>query len=151
MVAFVETIDFKTKMWILWLHHIGKKQTPDKGLEPLTVGLKVQRSTDWANRASDSLFDKCINNYACTTNRVMTEVAYNWFRCISQNGMGKRWNFCKNFFSFQYHGRRFVGIQTICKSTMRLISLHRQSATARRYANERLTTLRLVKSKLTLI
>ena len=25
--------------------------TPDKGLEPLTSGLKVPRSTDWANRA----------------------------------------------------------------------------------------------------
>ena len=27
------------------------KTTPDVGLEPTTVGLKVQRSTDWANRA----------------------------------------------------------------------------------------------------
>ena len=28
-----------------------KKLPPDKGLEPLTSGLKVPRSTDWANRA----------------------------------------------------------------------------------------------------
>ena len=27
------------------------KFSPDKGLEPLTSGLKVPRSTDWANRA----------------------------------------------------------------------------------------------------
>ena len=27
------------------------QKTPDKGLEPLTLGLKVPRSTDWANRA----------------------------------------------------------------------------------------------------
>ena len=28
-----------------------KKVKPDAGLEPATVGLKVQRSTDWANQA----------------------------------------------------------------------------------------------------
>ena len=28
-----------------------EKGAPDVGLEPTTVGLKVQRSTDWANRA----------------------------------------------------------------------------------------------------
>ena len=28
-----------------------KNISPDKGLEPLTSGLKVPRSTDWANRA----------------------------------------------------------------------------------------------------
>ena len=30
------------------------QKTPDKGLEPLTLGLKVPRSTDWANRAISS-------------------------------------------------------------------------------------------------
>ena len=29
----------------------GPKLKPDAGLEPATVGLKVQRSTDWANQA----------------------------------------------------------------------------------------------------
>ena len=29
----------------------SKKVKPDAGLEPATVGLKVQRSTDWANQA----------------------------------------------------------------------------------------------------
>ena len=29
---------------------------PDAGLEPATVGLKVQRSTDWANQASISFY-----------------------------------------------------------------------------------------------
>ena len=33
-------------MWNLILNF-----PPDKGLEPLTLGLKVPRSTDWANRA----------------------------------------------------------------------------------------------------
>ena len=28
-----------------------QKHEPDAGLEPATVGLKVQRSTDWANQA----------------------------------------------------------------------------------------------------
>ena len=31
---------------------LGKKTSPDKGLEPLTLRLKVWCSTDWANRAS---------------------------------------------------------------------------------------------------
>ena len=30
-----------------------KKIKPDAGLEPATVGLKVQRSTDWANQAPE--------------------------------------------------------------------------------------------------
>ena len=30
---------------------ICQKRSPDKGLEPLTSGLKVPRSTNWANRA----------------------------------------------------------------------------------------------------
>ena len=30
------------------------KSEPDAGLEPATVGLKVQRSTDWANQASNT-------------------------------------------------------------------------------------------------
>ena len=29
----------------------NQKFKPDAGLEPATVGLKVQRSTDWANQA----------------------------------------------------------------------------------------------------
>jgi hypothetical protein len=29
----------------------AEKTSPDEGLEPLTLGLKVPRSTDWANRA----------------------------------------------------------------------------------------------------
>ena len=32
------------------------KNEPDAGLEPATVGLKVQRSTDWANQASISFY-----------------------------------------------------------------------------------------------
>ena len=31
-------------------------KTPNKGLEPLTSGLKVPRSTDWANPAYQILF-----------------------------------------------------------------------------------------------
>ena len=30
-----------------------EKCKPDAGLEPATVGLKVQRSTDWANQAPE--------------------------------------------------------------------------------------------------
>ena len=35
-----------------------QKIKPDAGLEPATVGLKVQRSTDWANQA--------VGWYCCT-------------------------------------------------------------------------------------
>ena len=34
------------------------KVKPDAGLEPVTVGLKVQRSTDWANQAQKTLLQK---------------------------------------------------------------------------------------------
>ena len=34
-----------------WKQFSSKKVQPDAGLEPATVGLKVQRSTDWANQA----------------------------------------------------------------------------------------------------
>ena len=33
------------------MHSIFKNISPDEGLEPSTLGLKVPRSTDWANRA----------------------------------------------------------------------------------------------------
>ena len=39
------------------------QKTPDKGLEPLTLGLKVPRSTDWANRAYLWAISYKFNNY----------------------------------------------------------------------------------------
>ena len=34
-----------------------RKREPDAGLEPAAVGLKVQRSTDWANQALTALWE----------------------------------------------------------------------------------------------
>ena len=39
--------DYKCTIFVMSI----KKVKPDAGLEPATVGLKVQRSTDWANQA----------------------------------------------------------------------------------------------------
>ena len=41
----------KNKGWKKKLHWMKKKEAPNKGLEPLTLRLKVWCSTDWANRA----------------------------------------------------------------------------------------------------
>ena len=47
-------INFKYQKWDdLHAFEREKKNSPDKGLEPLALRLKVSRSTDWANRASN--------------------------------------------------------------------------------------------------
>ena len=48
--ANLENIDGQIKKGKKKIRKIQKFE-PDAGLEPATVGLKVQRSTDWANQA----------------------------------------------------------------------------------------------------
>ena len=59
-----------------------KNWSPDKGLEPLTSGLKVPRSTDWANRAVQFWIKKntefcCF--YHCFASYLLSCYSFAWF------------------------------------------------------------------------
>ena len=52
----------KTEVRTLSLEAKKKKEAPNKGLEPLTLRLKVWCSTDWANRALGTKWRRCASD-----------------------------------------------------------------------------------------
>ena len=61
LVKFILNNNFLFKIWCV---NKIKNIKPDAGLEPATVGLKVQRSTDWANQARGDLLTKNFINFS---------------------------------------------------------------------------------------
>ena len=69
----------RTQVTFLWI----QKCKPDKGLEPLTLRLKVWCSTDWASRASESRVQRTDPNKQVNKAIVLKGgVSFHWYTCF---------------------------------------------------------------------